>query len=694
MPAYFSPTSTPDYSAMQLLRQALEQGSLRLNCEADSVPSIFAAAIDLAIERGQVPPEARDEVIEALASRERQGSTAIGNAVAAPHAYLDCLEGQLIVLLRLAHPVNLGAPDGIPTRFVFVLLGSQDNAAEHLDTLMLIARLMADEEFRYEARIARDPQQLLRALTAFEDRSRIPAPRRPAPLDDALAYTGQLCGGLVADWRRRWAVYKSDFTDGVHLKTLSSTLFLYFACLAPAITFGGIMAELTGNQIGAMEMIIGTAVCGVLFALAAGQPLIVLGGTGPLLVFTAILYQLTESYDLPFLETRACIGLWSGVMLLVLAATDASCLMRYFTRFTDEIFAALISIIFIIASIEALVGIFTSDTANHAKSFLSLLLALGTFYFAMSLSRFRRSRYLLPQMREFLADFGPTIALAAMTVIAVWMHEEVTLDVLAVPDTFRPTVERGWFVNPFAVDRWVLWASIGPAALVTVLVYMDQNITARLVNRADHKLQKGPAYHHDLALMGLLVGGSSLFGLPWLVAATVRSLNHVRSLATVEEIVDRTGDTRERIIHVRENRISGLAIHLLIGASLLLLPLLKFVPMAVLYGLFLFMGVVSMAGNQFFERLSLWLMDSSLYPSTHYTRRVARWTIHRFTFIQFVCLLALGLIEITPLAILFPLFIALLVPLRWSLRRFFSESDLATLDLEELPEEESVRYAE
>ncbi len=100
--------------------------------------------------------------------------------------------------------------------------------------------------------------------------------------------------------------------------------------------------------------------------------------------------------------------------------------------------------------------------------------------------------------------------------------------------------------------------------------------------------------------MGVLIGVCSLFGLPWLVAATVRSLNHLRSLATVEEVVAKNGDTHERIIHVRETRVTGLAIHLLIGLSILLLPLLKMVPMAVLYGLFLFMGVVSMAGNQFF----------------------------------------------------------------------------------------------
>ena len=92
----------------------------------------------------------------------------------------------------------------------------------------------------------------------------------------------------MADIRRRLPHYASDLRDGVHTKCLASTLFLFFACLAPAVTFGGIMGELTGNQIGAVEMLVGTAVCGIVYALFAGQPLIILGGTGPLLVFTAI----------------------------------------------------------------------------------------------------------------------------------------------------------------------------------------------------------------------------------------------------------------------------------------------------------------------------------------------------------------------------------------------------------------------
>jgi hypothetical protein len=310
----------------------------------------------------------------------------------------------------------------------------------------------------------------------------------------------------------------------------------------------------------------------------------------------------------------------------------------------------------------------------------------------MSLSRFRRSSYLRPKIREFFADFGPAIALGVMTITAVWLHE-VYLDVLPAPDRFGTTNGRSWAVDLMEAPPWARFAAIGPALLVTMLVYLDQNITARIINSPDHRLHKGEAYHLDLAVVGLLLGVCSMFGLPWLVAATVRSLNHVRSLATVEEVVGPNGDTRERVNHVRENRLTGLAIHLLLGLSLLLLPLLKSVPMAVLYGLFLYMGVVSMSGNQFFERLSLWLKDPTLYPVTHYIRRVPRRTIHVFTMLQVVCLAVLWVVKSSSLGILFPVCIALLVPVRLLADRYFANEHLAALDAEEEPEAEETHWS-
>jgi len=681
---------------MKALRKSLLDGYFLLDLEERNMPSIFRRVVNFLVARDAVLPTQKDKVEASLLAREEVGSTAIGNAVAIPHTYIEEVRSPVIVFVRLAHAVNLGAPDGIPTRFLFFLLGPTEAAAQHLDTLANIARLLADDEFRFDAALAPTQLDLIKAVDRFEERT-APESEPKQVRGDGLSYTGRLCGGILGDLRRRLPHYASDFSDGLHSKSIASILFLLFACLAPTVTFGGIMAELTGNHIGPVEMLLAAAICGVVYALFSGQPLVILGGTGPLLIFTSLLYGLCEQLGLGpyFLETFAWVGMWTGLILVVLAMADASCLMTYFTRFTDEIFAALIALIFISTALEELANIvsevYASEVKSHDRALVPLILTLGTCFIALGLSRFRRSRYLLSQLREFLSDFGPTIALAAMTFVAMSWFSDVATAKLPAPDAFEPTFPRPWLLNPFAAPRWVWFASIGPAILGAVLVYVDQNITARLVNSPDNKLQKGPAYHFDLGLIGLLIGGCSLFGLPWHVAATVRSLNHVHSLATVEYGVSR-GESRERILHVRETRLTGLIIHLLIGLSLFALPMLKVIPMAVLYGLFLFMGVVTMSGNQFFERLRLWLMDSSLYPSTHYIRRVPIWTIHRFTFIQLLCLLMLGLVEASPLGILFPIFIALLAPVRIFIARFFTEEQLAALDSEEEPEEEETKW--
>ncbi len=674
---------------MKLLAKAIDDKQFILDLDARDIHSIIEQTVRRIVAHGALPPDSGDDVEAALLAREELNSTAIGNSVAIPHAYLEAVPEPVIVFVRLAKPTNLGAPDGRPTRFLFFLMGPPDSASLHLDLLANIARLMSDETFRYDARQAKSGPDLLSAMQRFIQRTSV-AEKEEAKPDASLTYSGKLFGGLKADIRRRWPQYVSDFRDGLNAKCLGATLFLFFACLAPTITFGGVMAEKTGGQIGVVEMLVACSFCGIVYSFFAGQPLIILGGTGPMLIFTYTLYRLCqpENFDLPFLPVFAWVGIWASVMTLILAFTDACALMRYFTRFTDEMFAALISMIFIFEAIRALAGMFTDLEGNkdHATALLTLLLALGTFYIAMNLSGMRKSRYLLPKLRELLADFGPTIALAAMSLVAVWLHE-VNLDVMAVPESLGTTSGRSWLVDLFSLPTWAYFGAIAPAALLTVLMYLDQNITSRLVNNADNKLKKGSGYHLDLAVVGTLMGICSVFGLPWHVAATVRSLNHMRSLATTEEVTT-GGETRDRILHVRETRLTGLAIHLLLGLSLFLLPLLKSVPMAVLYGLFLFMGVVSMSGNQFFERLRLWAMESSAYPATHYIRRVPKRAVHKFTLVQLACLVALWVVKASAFAIVFPLVIALTVPVRLMLNRFFDRAHLEALDAEEEPDEE------
>lgn len=496
------------------------------------------------------------------------------------------------------------------------------------------------------------------------------------PPDDGMTFTGSFGGGLRGDLRRRLPWYGDDFRQGLDRKVLATIAFLFFACLANAIAFGGLTAVVTEGQIGTVEMLVATAVGGIVFALGAGQPLTLLGGTGPVVIFTGLLYGACGRLGLPFLPTYAWVGLWTGALLLLLALTDASAAMRWFTRFTDEIFAALIAVIFVVEALTSLLAPLAQENPGAAGLF-ALLLGFATFGLALRLKEFAKTRYLWRSLRNMIADFGPALAIAATTVAAVVLTD-LELAAPDVPARFGTTIDRPWLVRLGEVPPWAIAAAAVPAAMAAILLFLDQNITSRLVDAPEHRLRKGRGFHLDLAVLGVITMAVSPFGLPWVVAATVHSLNHVRSLAETE-----IRDGREVIVAVRENRVSGLLIHVMIAASILFLPLVQRIPMAVLFGLFLYMGVAILQGNQFFERITLFFTDPKLYPPTHYVRTVRHWRIHLFTAVQVAALTLLWVLKSSAIGILFPLLIALLAPLRLLLARFYSPAELAALDPEE-----------
>nr|XP_015196362.1 PREDICTED: electrogenic sodium bicarbonate cotransporter 4 isoform X5 [Lepisosteus oculatus] len=724
---------------------------------------------------------------------------------------VDFLDKPFVAFVRLAQATTLGGLTEVPvpTRFLFVLLGPHGKAKSYNEIGRAIATLMVDDLFSDVAYKARDREDLIAGIDEFLDEVivlppgewdptiRIEPPKKlpsaekrksvfsvneagqmngmagggggvsedeemPAPheVGEELLWTGRFCGGLFLDIKRKLPWFPSDLYEGFHIQSISTILFIYLGCITNAITFGGLLGDATDNYQGVMESFLGTAMAGTVFCFFGGQPLIILSSTGPILIFEKLLFDFSKGNDIDYLEFRLWIGLHSCLQCFVLVATDASFIIKYITRFTEEGFSTLISFIFIYDAIKKMIGAFKyypinsdfkSDYVTLYKcecmapdpvatmtfnvsalvapnntnisvynpvnvtaldwsqlskkeclkyggslvgktckyvpdlALMSFILFFGTYTMTVTLKKFKSSRYFPTKLRSLISDFSIVLSILVFCMVDYWLALDTPK--LHVPTEIKPTRPgRGWIVLPFGKNPWwVYLASFLPALLVTILIFMDQQISAVIVNRKEHKLKKGGGYHLDLFWVGILMAVCSFMGLPWYVAATVISIAHIDSLKMETE--SSAPGEQPQFLGVREQRLTGIMVFVLTGVSIFMAPILQYIPMPVLYGVFLYMGVASLNGIQFWDRCKLYLMPAKHQPDYIYLRHVPLRRVHLFTVVQVICLAVLWVLKSTVAAIIFPVMILALIVVRKMLDLVFSQHDLAWLD-DILPEKD------
>ncbi|XP_055928203.1 anion exchange protein 2-like isoform X2 [Argiope bruennichi] len=693
---------------------------------------------------------------------------------------LDCLHKPATVFVRLAEgkkmPHFLEIP--IEVRFLIVLLGPSepDIDLDYHEIGRGIGALMSNEwrsktrkNFHTAAYKANNKKDLLRAINSFLDTSTVVPPgkwekqsllpideiRRKSlvppkrykdepikepekPVYDPLQRKGRIFAGFIQDIVNRYPWYWSDFVDGLNLQCLASVIFIYFASVSGAVAFGGLLADKTGNNIGVSETLIGTSISGILFALLSGQPLIIIGTTAPLVLIDETLYKLEDRFTSPFLVIRIWMGIWIAIFATVVVAAEGSVLVKFFSRFMQEIFATIISLIFIIEALNKLHRIFLEnpllpvycnetisntsffaaasnesyfimDSSNistfdedftNSSSFpvdsisspyynvdqsipgspkpntalFSTILMIGTFYIAYFLRHFRNSKFLGRSARRALGDFGVPIGLFTMVIMDYFVPNTYT-EKLSVPEGFNPSTDRSWGLVPYPIAFYeVALAAVG-GILVFILLFMETQICELIISKK--KVKKGSGFHVDMVVVGVLNLLNGFLGCPWQCAAAVRSITHTSSLIVLSK-THAPGET-PRIVEVKEQRLTGLLVSLLIGVSMFMTPLLRQVPQATLFGVFLYMGISALSGIHLYERFLLIFMPTKHYPDFNFVRKVRTSKMHLYTLIQIFCIAILWVIKMYA-TIAFPFALLSMILVHSQIKRLFTEEEVKALD--------------
>ena len=409
--------------------------------------------------------------------------------------------------------------------------------------------------------------------------------------------------GIIEDIRGRIPHYLSDWADGLSPKALSAGIFIFFSQAIPATVFAAYLSARTEGQLGVAEVLLSMGLGGALFALLAGQPLVIVGVTGPVCILLATTAELAARWGLPLRGWLLAACLWATLFHAVLALVSAPrAFSRAVTAFSGDVFGALIGLIYVVEGATVLL----EPLALHSSSTAVLALCLGCacagLAGALSCSRAWSP---LARVNGLLEDYALPLAVVLSTLLSrapAWADAARNLPLLPVGSS-GSSIGNG-ILNALgtasALPAWAAAAAALPGGMLTALLFFDHNISAMLCQAPRFALCKPPSYDWDFLLLGLSVTLTGVLGLPPNYGLLPQAPMHTAALATFADASSGGSGEAPAVTAVCENRVSA-ALQSALLLALLAPPLLQgalgAVPLGVLGGLLVFLGLAGLAGN-------------------------------------------------------------------------------------------------
>lgn len=118
----------------------------------------------LATEAANRLGHSKQEILDALQSREKLGSTALGKGIALPHAELQGAVPPIMLFARLRRPIDFDARDAEPVDLVFLVLWPAAATKRLLEAMSEICRALRDPHLLRCLRLAETPKDVAQIL--------------------------------------------------------------------------------------------------------------------------------------------------------------------------------------------------------------------------------------------------------------------------------------------------------------------------------------------------------------------------------------------------------------------------------------------------------------------------------------------------------------------------------------------------
>lgn len=143
----------------------LKPEAITLGLDISSKDDAINALIGLHAAAGNLKD--KDVYKAAILAREEQGSTAIGDGIAVPHAKTSAVKAPALAAITVKNGVDYGAPDGKPSDLLFMIAATEDGDV-HLEILSRLMVMLMDPDFTAKLRAAKSVDEFLQTIDAQE----------------------------------------------------------------------------------------------------------------------------------------------------------------------------------------------------------------------------------------------------------------------------------------------------------------------------------------------------------------------------------------------------------------------------------------------------------------------------------------------------------------------------------------------
>lgn len=458
--------------------------------------------------------------------------------------------------------------------------------------------------------------------------------------------------GMIGDLKARAPYYLDDWKKPDDLTTVANAVvYAFMVQLIPALIFAELLDRQTDGHLAVAETLMSSGIIGIIYAVFAGQPLVIMGVTGPVAILLGTSYKLAaDVFDAEYFPFFWWTCFWAGILHMLSAMVGVVNFVWHITPFSLQIFELFIASAFIYSGIRDLVTpihLVDEETPaeERAGAYAGLVIGLMTCSICWVLHFAESWVYWTRQLRTFLAAYNMVVSLVIVTALSYLPGVDQggaggieRVNIRVTPWNWQPTYDRNWWVKPTeGIDIGGIFGALFPGLMFYLLFFIDHNVSSILSQLPKYNLKKPSAYHWDFFVLGVTFLPCGFLGLPPGNGLIPQAPLHTRSLCHKEfQMID--GVKREVYTKCEEQRYSGFLQAALMLVALSCMTAISWIPVGSLFGVLLYLGIVALHGNAVWERVRFNAMLPKKRPPVPCVASVKSWrSVQLYTFVQVGC---------------------------------------------------------